>query len=347
MDGQISPLPHLAGFRRQLLFEPADDSPRTYKRMKTHTDKVCNSAKLQPEDREEVEKFAKLNIREQLIAIFGILTDLDRRVTLQDDEKWLDWAVTLMDSGFHTAISNHVSSCLLAPDITTYVHKAPEVVMKLINQHPNLFGVPKGLLHVQLYYEKLHKLVTVSCSQVRSSMKTKLISSLGKKRKGVLTIVDLCRSLVATSPGMEIKGNHMARVAFLRQCLVKFQALFKPSEIESEEPPVSEITSDTTTEVASDAGSSAPGIANNKLYKTTDFWTYVDDRLVGIRNEVREKHKGTAAQKKMLNQFFQSVLANDLRNYRPATGVEIKIAELDFTPVVVPWQVTIAEGMVF
>ncbi|KAK1220773.1 hypothetical protein PQX77_001657 [Marasmius sp. AFHP31] len=287
-----------------------------------------------------------------MIAIFATLMDIERRLTLQEDDKRHEWALTLMESGFHTSLSNHVSSCFMAPDITTYVHKVPEVVMKLLNQHPSLFGVPKGMLHIQFYYVKLQKLVTTSCSQVRASMKNKLVSSMGKKRKGILTIVELCQNLAATSPGMEIKGDHMARAAFLRKCLVNFRDLTQPSENECEEPSAPESTSDAATEVGSDTGSVTPSTAPStaasaKSYKTSDFWTYVDDRLTGIRKEIREKHKGALAQKKATIAFFQSVLADDLRTYKTSSGVEIKLKDLDFTPVVVPWQLTIAEGMVF
>ncbi|KAK1217555.1 hypothetical protein PQX77_019784 [Marasmius sp. AFHP31] len=318
-DGQVSLLPHIAGFRRPLFHKPEEDTPRTAKRIKTHTDKVCDGANLKTKAREKVENFAKLNSREQMIAIFASLMDIECRLTLQEEEKRLEWALTLMESGFHTSLSNHVSSCLMAPDITAYVHKVPEVVMKLSNQHPSLFGIPKGMLHIQFYYAKLQKLVTTSCSQVRASMKTKLVGSMGKKRKGALTIVELCQNLAATSLGMEIKGDHMARAAFLQKCLVNFRELFQSSENEREETPAPDFTSDTATKVGSDASSTAPSTAASaKSYKTSDFWT-----------------------------FFQRVLADDLRTYRTSSGTEIRLKDLDFTPVVVPWQLTIAEAMVF
>ncbi|KAK1224217.1 hypothetical protein PQX77_012874 [Marasmius sp. AFHP31] len=251
-DGVVSPSPRLptsfAGLYR-CGRSPEEDTPRTAKRIKIHTDKVCESNNLTLEDCQEVRKFSKLKNRERDIRIFaelkGIRSGMAQQKELEKEERKKLLIAKLSEHGFRNAISGRMLSCLLSPDITAYVgEKTNEAVMvctphfetflspkkfqNLVSDQPDLFNLPEGFLEIPACYEGLRAMVTDLLSVQRGNIKARIAASMGdtpksskKARSGEspwVPIHELCKTLAVNTSGMEIKGDMWARVAFLASC---------------------------------------------------------------------------------------------------------------------------------
>ncbi|KAL0056700.1 hypothetical protein AAF712_016694 [Marasmius tenuissimus] len=208
------------------------------------------------------------------------------QTALKEAEK-ARFALMMLESGFRNHIFNRVWACLLSPDISGYILRVTEPIMALIAREPHLFDMPEGFLEYQ--FEPLHTLVIDCLSQHRGTIQSRIAASLEvqkpKKRGGdgggQQIIQELCKSLATRVQGMEIKGGHLACVAFLQVCLVKFRKLLQsPSQGTSS---VSD-TSNLATEVGSDAGSSESGA---RSYRGKEFWVFVDKQLMEAREDAK------------------------------------------------------------
>ncbi|KAL0056990.1 hypothetical protein AAF712_016391 [Marasmius tenuissimus] len=336
---------------------PEEDTPRTDKRIKYHTEKVCESlANLTPEDCKEVVKFSKLQDRERDITLFAELKSIKTSVSQrQESEQELQRQLNvskLSEHGFKNAIAGRVLSCLLSPDITAYVgDKTTEAVMSLISNEPALFNLPAGFLETPTCYEGLRSLVIDSLSAQRSNIKTRIAASMGetpkntkKARQGTsprVPVHELCKTLVSNTSGMEIRGDHWSRVAFLaspafiqRQCLFNFNAELKKQGKSSA----------ASTQTGTGAGGSSQ--SSTKTYKATEYWNYVDDQLKAFRKEAARTGGSTIeGQCRELIKLFQIVLASDMKTYRP--NEEFKGPTIDESPIALSWQRVFARAMIF
>ncbi|KAL0572951.1 hypothetical protein V5O48_009006, partial [Marasmius crinis-equi] len=140
----------------------------------------------------------------------------------------------------------------------------------------------------------------------------------------------LCGSL--TKAGIEIKGKLWARIAFLRFLLRKFNRGHGKAPNGSSLPAEELGTPD-----ASSSSKSSSVIIS---YQFHQFWDFVDAELVKTRQRALKEGKSLIGQQQKLAQFFQIILAQDLRDF-PSTFAQ----EPDRTPVQLPWQQRFAKAM--
>ncbi|KAL0057066.1 hypothetical protein AAF712_016311, partial [Marasmius tenuissimus] len=260
-----------------------EDTPRTDKRIRYHTEKVCETVDLTPEDRKEVEKFSKLPDRERDITLFAEMRSLKSTVMQhQAAEQELQRKLhisKLSEHGFKNAIGGGVLSCLLLPDITAYVgDKTTEAVMSLINSEPALFNIPEGFLETPACYEGLRTLVSDSLSTQRSNIMTRIAASMGetpkstkKARQGEspwVPIHELCKTLATNTSGATIADRYAQQ-----QCLANFNVVLKKQSKSS------------AASTQADTGAGRSLQTSTKTYKATKHWNYVDDQLKVFRKE--------------------------------------------------------------
>ncbi|KAL0567443.1 hypothetical protein V5O48_014548 [Marasmius crinis-equi] len=326
-EGFVSPSPQLplrfASLKRRL--EQEEDTPRTKQRIQEHTGKVCDNCELGDEDRAEVLRFSRLNERERSIALYGELVGLKSSIEAQKASKVADM---LLDPKWKGQFSDAVAVCLLSPDITAYLKNTPEAVMKLVTAEPDLFHVPRELFNDQ----------QKCLSDVRGNIKTKIFQSLKQKKSGrnqapvgPTSINLLCKALA--KPGMEIKGEMWARVAFLRFLARKFNQ----QQGKTLDGCPLEATQDPVAPEASSSASSVP-----KKYASNQYWNFVDDELKATRIRALQEGISAVGQRQKLSEFFQGILAQDLRDF-PCQFA----ARPDHTPFKLVWQQTIPKAMAF
>ncbi|KAG7097860.1 hypothetical protein E1B28_005172 [Marasmius oreades] len=197
--------------------------------MKVCIEEACDQAGLGEEERLPAQKFSKLHQRQCDTLLFIKLQSIKKQLQngQQEQDSESRYATLLLDSGFKSQLQAKLVGCLLSPDITHYR------IQSLIRQEPEIFNVPVQLFEHPELVSQLQNLVTYGLSTARGSIKSKLKESLGRKRRGSQPIHELCATLAV--PGMEIKGSHWARVAFLRLCFVEFPKLSKGPETGSAE----------------------------------------------------------------------------------------------------------------
>ncbi|KAK1220276.1 hypothetical protein PQX77_016963 [Marasmius sp. AFHP31] len=360
LDGSVSPSPVLpASFinlRKRLTTDLPDDTPRMTKRIKEHTEKTCKDANLNTPLRAAVEKFSQLDDRQRKITLYVEIQSV-KALVVQRAQQEVDITERRLKDQLAEAKSKvniQLTVCLLSPDISYYIRNVNKAVMGLIGRKPELFKVTKELLNNQEYYASLCSYVIVQLAQTRSSIKNKLYSSMGlQKRKkgqqaapGLQTINILATPLASTVQGMEVGGGHWARFAYLRACCVAFNLLLKKQKGGA---PTADPVTDNEDDASEARKSSETTSTSSRIYKDTEYWTFVDHQLKGLRAEtLKEANRNRTVAAILLSQFFTRVLQEDLQTYNAfPTGEEIDIRDVDYTPVGATWQREIGQAMVF
>ncbi|KAJ8073265.1 hypothetical protein PM082_020137 [Marasmius tenuissimus] len=324
-----------------------EDPQQTRKKLKEYAEKVSDVAELNAEDRQEISELSQLTLHEAVISLHVKVAVLNKRYDAQHE----NYCLTLITGrDFKNKLQIYVNACLLAPDLSAYLSGPVEAIMSLIQREPDLFGVPKELLEYSHLLTKLRKQVVDDLSTARGNIRNRILASLEEKDgQRPQPMNELAKALATGITGMEIQTSHWARFSFLRCCQVKFaEHLQKIKKAESSAASdtglsLSDNASTTTSAAETNASSTAPRAVKDR-YQPSKFWNWVDDHLVDIRLEAFQKAKNQKGQEALLGQFFQRLLAADLKQY---TGPGQKSVKPPPDKAVLHWQQKFTVAMVF
>ncbi|KAG1723097.1 hypothetical protein EDB19DRAFT_1916269 [Suillus lakei] len=142
------------------------------------------------------------------IAALVLKNDVDEKLKLLTNLKEL-----LNSKDIKSALQNHLTTCMLSPNITAYVTHTHTQILKFIKEHQEVFKVPESLFEDVQLSTLFAKIVSNSLSTIHGNMKSKLTGSIAK----CISITDITRSL--THGCIEVDAAHWNRLTFLRCCL--------------------------------------------------------------------------------------------------------------------------------
>ncbi|KAG1879857.1 hypothetical protein F4604DRAFT_1923064 [Suillus subluteus] len=189
--------------------DPTVLTPIHTKRLKVYATKVTGDLGV---SEEELHDFIDTG------GIYHMLIDIKATLLRQtDDAKKVELALLkeLLDSkDFKSGLQNHLTACMLSPNITTYVTDVHPHVMDFVRDHHNVFKIPVAMLEDVELNVQLSKLVSDLLFSIHGNIKAKLTTSIVKRS----SIMETTKSL-AHHCGIEVDSMHWNRFAFLRRCL--------------------------------------------------------------------------------------------------------------------------------
>ncbi|KIK77517.1 hypothetical protein PAXRUDRAFT_17445 [Paxillus rubicundulus Ve08.2h10] len=242
-------------------------TPRRTKRLKTEAAALSMQYNVPKE--ELLGLIESGGLFSMLLKMFALLL---QKTTGTDEEKFAEAKATLEAKDFKHTLKRRITACLLSPNLTAYVTDTTDHVMIFMQEHNNLFKVPKIFFEDTELNEALKKLVTDTLASCRGRIKAWLVKSL---RQGI-SIMDVLRAL--SMGNMEINATHWTRFSFLRFCLrifligtrgfneVSFAILFSPNLVNYLHSDLHEIIKDVSgfnAEILTKMQQLDPGDANN------------------------------------------------------------------------------------
>ncbi|KAG2156929.1 uncharacterized protein EDB93DRAFT_1247117 [Suillus bovinus] len=190
--------------------DPTKLTPQRAKHLKMHAKKACEENDVPEED---VMTFINSG------DIFYMLIDL--KITLvklcqgNKARRLQELKDALESKDFENGLYNRLFACILSPNLTAYVTDTQSHIMDFIGKNRDIFKIPPGLLEDVELRSQLGKVVTKLLTNIRSSIKTTLTTSIVK----CTSIADVTRSLARSRSGMEVDSTHWNRIALLRRLL--------------------------------------------------------------------------------------------------------------------------------
>ncbi|KAI0747729.1 hypothetical protein C8Q80DRAFT_1270194 [Daedaleopsis nitida] len=257
--------------------------------------------------------------------------------------------VKLQDKECCTTVTNRLIRLLLSPNITAYLHGIHLHTMSLIAMNPEEFTVPEDMVTDADVLSKLSELITRLLCRARGHLKTKIQSSLAKKRKGGQNLIALSRAMLPPNLSIELRSTHMERIAWLRALFVIFSEQQDSKSASQSSAPTTPSTVDIPNSPEDDADVNAEDESsgavekqndkNDKAYKKKQYWVFVDDSMLTSRQEFQEKYGSDPAKLHAVwSQGMAAVLADDLKLYPTPDNTPVKPSSEDRRVVVFPWQ---------
>ncbi|KIK95777.1 hypothetical protein PAXRUDRAFT_11244 [Paxillus rubicundulus Ve08.2h10] len=148
-----------------------------------------------------------------LLKIFALLL---QKASGTDDKKLAEAKAILEAKDFKHTLKHRITACLLSPNLTTYVTDTTDHIMMFMQEHNDLFKVPKIFFEDTELNKSLKKLVTDTLAACQGQIKSWLIKSLCQGN----SIMDVLQAL--SMGNMEINATHWTCFSFLRFCLQIF-----------------------------------------------------------------------------------------------------------------------------
>ncbi|OAX31578.1 hypothetical protein K503DRAFT_812023 [Rhizopogon vinicolor AM-OR11-026] len=130
--------------------------------------------------------------------------DSTRKATILADIKEL-----LNSKDFKSGLQNHLTACLLSPNLTTYVMDTLPNISSFIKENNSIFKVPLSMFKDVQLSGIFATIVSDLLSSICGNMKSKLLSSIRK----CMSIMDTVKSLAHGC--IEVDAAHWNRLAFL------------------------------------------------------------------------------------------------------------------------------------